>query len=120
MSAVLTGTNEDQITLTAGGTIVQGDLVSISAARTVVATTTSTKQPIGVAISGAANGEQVTIKFLDRNKTHRVRIASSITANTDLGLSATAGIAAAYSTGYRLGCALESGASGDFLLFYAY
>jgi hypothetical protein len=49
-----------------------------------------------------------------------VRIASSITANTDLGLSATAGIAAAYSTGLRLGCALEGGASGDFLLFYAY
>lgn len=48
-------------TLTAGGTIVGGQLVSLSAANTVVATTTASAAVVGVASKDAVSGDILTI-----------------------------------------------------------
>ena len=103
----------------ASGAIADGQLVyAFTTANTVAAATASTTRAIGVAQSGAADGERVQVILFKPQL--RVKIASSITAGVELEASATAGVARAFTNGTKIGVSAEGGASGDALLFYPY
>lgn len=110
---------EGEVVMTASGAISDGQLVyATSTARTVARSTASTTRSIGIAQGDAASGEQVSIRLF--RPMARVKIASSINPGVELQASATAGVAAAYGSGDKIGVSAESGASGDALLFFVY
>lgn len=103
----------------ASGAISDGQLVyAFTTANTVAAATASTTRAIGVAQSGAADGERVQVVLFKPQL--RVKIATGITAGVELEASATAGVARAFTSGTKIGVSAEGGASGDALLFYPY
>lgn len=110
---------EGEVVMTASGAISDGQLVyATTTARTVARSTASTTRSIGIAQSDAASGEQVSIRLF--KPMARVKIATSINPGVELQASATAGVAAAFTTGDKIGVTTEAGASGDAILFYVY
>jgi hypothetical protein len=108
-----------EVLMTASGAISDGQLVTpTSTARTVIRSTASLTQAVGIAQNDAATGESVPL-FLFKPMA-RVKIASTIAAGTELEASATAGVARAYTSGVKIGIAAEAGVTGDSLLFYPY
>jgi predicted transcriptional regulator len=110
---------ELEVVMTANGAISDGQLVyAFTTARTVARSTASTTRSIGIAQSDAANGEQVTVRLF--KPMLRVKVATTINPGVELQASATAGVAAAFTTGDKIGVTAETSANGDAVLFYPY
>ena len=82
----------DHLTVTAGGAITGGQVVMLSANRTVVVATTGTFLALGVALHDAASGEKLTVAT---DGVWPIKAAGAITFGQRLIVGAVAGTVAA-------------------------
>jgi hypothetical protein len=97
---------------TAGGTIVGGNVVALSAANTVIASGAASLTAVGVAGHDAANGTQVTVWPLS-GVTHEVVASATIAVGDNLATAAAGQVApiAAGTFGQLIGVAVTAGAA---------
>lgn len=103
----------DEITVSAGGTITGGQLVTVSAANTVIAATAAGAKALGVAAYDAVSGDLVTVV---RNGVHQTTASGSIAAGDNLE-AAAAGAVATHTNGTNdvniVGMALTAATNGN-------
>lgn len=103
----------DEFSVSAGGTITGGQLVAISAANTVTATSAAGAKVLGVAAFDAVSGDLVTVV---RNGVHQTNASGSITAGDTLEAAAS-GLVATHTNGTNdvniIGMALTTATTGN-------
>lgn len=106
--------NVDFFSMPAGGTIAQGALCKLSSG-TLVVTTAITDDVIGVAVTSAVSGDNVSVQMFGIAK---VLAGATITAGQELmPIAAATGRAdvAAGATAKSIGFALDAGAAGELI-----
>jgi hypothetical protein len=103
----------DEFAVSAGGTITGGQLVAMSAANTVTATSAAGSSVLGVAAFDAVSGDLVTVV---RNGVHQTTASGSITAGNTVEAAAS-GQVAAHTNGTNdvniIGMALTTATNGN-------
>ena len=104
--------DDNVVTIAAGGTITQYDLVQISGA-TVIQNELATI-PIGTALKGAASGALVPVKLVSGAGTHKVRVKEALSAGALLYTESAGEVQdTAQATAYPIGYALEAATAED-------
>jgi hypothetical protein len=103
----------DEITVTAGGTITGGQLVTVSAANTVITATAAGAKILGVAAYDAVSGDLLTVV---RNGIHQTLASGTVTAGDNVE-AAAAGAVATHTNGTAdvniVGMALTTATTGN-------